>query len=154
MNKKLTIIVLIVLAVIIIALLGVLLFVPKPQTQNNDTADWKTYKNDQYGFEFKYPSNTSVVDTSNGGGFVAAELQLIILNSPQVPEDYNTFTDSWLFIDVYKKGLIPEIDKATSDANLKVINNDQFIVRMSRVNRDKQTHDFFDKIAPTFKFTK
>lgn len=26
-------------------------------SQNNETANWKTYKNDEYGFEFKYPEN-------------------------------------------------------------------------------------------------
>ena len=29
-------------------------------TQKNETTDWKTYKNGQYGFEFKYPPNSTV----------------------------------------------------------------------------------------------
>ena len=28
--------------------------------ETNQTADWKTYKSDQYGFEFKYPQAVSI----------------------------------------------------------------------------------------------
>jgi hypothetical protein len=28
-----------------------------------DTSDWQTYRNDEYGFEFKYPAGWSIVDT-------------------------------------------------------------------------------------------
>lgn len=31
----------------------------QPQVQNNETAGWKAYTNDEYGFEFKYPSEDS-----------------------------------------------------------------------------------------------
>jgi len=31
-----------------------------------DTSNWKAYKNDQYGFEFKYPDNWKVEDIGNG----------------------------------------------------------------------------------------
>jgi len=32
------------------------------EEQKNETADWKTYKNEQYGFEFKYPSDWMVTE--------------------------------------------------------------------------------------------
>ncbi len=35
------------------------------QNQTTDTSNWKTYKNDTYGFEVKYPVDTRVSETSN-----------------------------------------------------------------------------------------
>ena len=32
----------------------------------DETADWKTYTNIKYGFEFKYPNDWILTDTSNG----------------------------------------------------------------------------------------
>lgn len=36
-------------------------YVPPISDQTDETADWKTYTNTQYGFELKYPGNISVV---------------------------------------------------------------------------------------------
>jgi hypothetical protein len=35
------------------------------EIQNNEIADWQTYRNDEYGFEFKYPENYTVDSSSN-----------------------------------------------------------------------------------------
>jgi len=34
--------------------------VPKPEQEIDETADWKTYRNDRYGYEVKYPNNWKV----------------------------------------------------------------------------------------------
>jgi len=54
------------LGIIIIAVVALVLFgsvfafeyfvKPPAQTQNTESDSWKTYKNDQYGFEIKYPA--------------------------------------------------------------------------------------------------
>lgn len=51
------------------------------QELKDETADWQTYTNEQYGFEFKYPSNL-IVDTSissKGMSFFGDEKELIRL---------------------------------------------------------------------------
>lgn len=81
MTKKVAIIILLGLAVLIILLTGMVLFVSKSQSpmtnapansdvQNqtqvkDETADWKTYKNDEYGFEFLYPTEVSIQESDN-----------------------------------------------------------------------------------------
>jgi hypothetical protein len=45
----------------------------------NDTRDWKTYTNTEYGFEFKYPTN-SVIDETIDNGY-------IVVNARNFPED-------------------------------------------------------------------
>lgn len=36
---------------------------------SDETANWKTYKNEKYGFEFKYPKDWTVNDTSKGADY-------------------------------------------------------------------------------------
>ena|SRR3989339_587695 len=77
MNKK--IIWVIVIAVIVI--LGVSYGIEKYSQLNTkpvekrmeSTSDWKTYTNTKYGFEFKYPKDWTVDDTSKGAGFATFE---------------------------------------------------------------------------------
>lgn len=49
---------------------------PLIETLESETAGWKTYKNDEYGFEFKYPEDLKIKDNiigkiyvSDGGNF-------------------------------------------------------------------------------------
>jgi len=37
---------------------------PSPQPQTLDTSNWQTYRNDEFGFEFEYPTTISIKDWS------------------------------------------------------------------------------------------
>ena len=74
--KKITLFLLIFLFLITLVGVGLYLLIPKPaeeptpstepqkqatpSAKKDETADWKTYRDEQYGFEFKYPSDSTI----------------------------------------------------------------------------------------------
>lgn len=75
LNKKFAITMLVLVSLISVAYAGIWYwqkqqlaqevvptFTPRPSALADPTANWKTYTNTQYGFEFKYPDNLSVCD--------------------------------------------------------------------------------------------
>ena len=64
---------------------------PSP-TPINETANWKTYRNDKFGFEFKYPAE--LIAVSSGPSEEQQKLDRGEMISGTVPPSYDTITFS------------------------------------------------------------
>lgn len=51
-------------------------FIKEPKSDRADTSNWKTYRNEKYGLEFKYPPEWVIKDTSQGAGYAVYELSV------------------------------------------------------------------------------
>ena len=132
MNKKgFTKIALVVLIIVLLGVVGYFTLIKKPaspntavnQQQTNNpvtptaqdtTANWKTYRNDKFGFEFKYPAELTAV--SSGPNEEQKKLDRGEMISGTVPGSYDTITFSSSAskeqFDVIIKGTKEEISPA------------------------------------------
>lgn len=56
------------------------------QTLETDTSAWQTYRNEKYGFEFKYPSNLTNDTNSFGGTLTFGPAKKIVVNISSDPK--------------------------------------------------------------------
>lgn len=120
---------------------------PSAQTPADQTADRKTYKNDEYGFEFEYPSYARV-EMENGGGFIAAVFSAFVVS----PDDNKNIIFPTT-IRIYTKKDTPDIYNSSYDQDteyLKIIETNDFLVQIfANKGVDIAT---FEMVKSTFKF--
>lgn len=132
LNKGVSPIITIVVIIIIgiIAIGGILAYQyywqpkePNTPGTKDETADWKTYKNEEHGFEFKYPSTWSFSDNSP---FISnSSYKLIVRYISQeefltpVPSfcTVNPESDRCQIADTYNKNQTANIDWTSGDGN-------------------------------------
>ncbi len=94
-----------------------------PQTPTpipkDETADWKTYKNEEYGFEVKYPKDWEVVEDSSilffDNPLYAKEYKL--LEGPGFSYKYKDY--AWIDIGRYPEGVRTSAGTVTKDTKIK-----------------------------------
>lgn len=90
---------LIILIIMLVGVTGYFVLVKKPTSpqakptpQQDETANWKTYWNDKFGFSFKYPANLTAV--SSGPNEEQKKLERGEMISGTVPPSHDTITFS------------------------------------------------------------
>ncbi len=117
-------------------------------TSASSTANWKTYRNDTYGFEFKYPEDWEQLSRDG-------ETYLRISSS------------SFIHIGIFQNGWYPDPDTTTSevvingvqaeradDAYLITGTNNSFYVELRFYSEEATDRHFLEDIVSTLKFTK
>lgn len=117
------------------------------EAEKNETADRKIYKNDEYGFEFEYPSYARV-EIENGDGFIAAVFSASIIS----PNDNKNIIFPTT-VRVYTKKDTPDLYNSADDQDteyLKIIKKSDFSIQIfANEGADIAT---LEMVKSTFKF--
>ncbi len=122
---------------------------------SDPTANWQTYRNDEYGFEFKYPEDlTGQVEGKDGMTLVGPCLAAGVFDTQQ-NFDTNRYTDNdasgifrFCIVDTSENGLTPEPDSLYGKV-LPLLKKGHFFIFDSSV----PSKEYTDQILSTFRFT-
>lgn len=133
----------------------------------NDTADWKTYRNDKHGFEFRYPQNFSGTTDNDYSASFGSSRGSIIVNILERKFDPSNIIGIFGKVDNAKRVIIGnkqgyqfgEADAGCAGvATQTSIENKTLRVFISSCENDKNpiahNQNEIDAILSTFKFTK
>lgn len=148
---------------------------PSPLPESEIPADWKTYKNEEYGFEFKYPSKWLYLETPTNI-YQTTEEQIWLGKSVNPPSGTDAKTDISIIINKadpssnweekyfndykserYQLGDIQA--KKISGINKESLNNELIVIASTGnfylqilSNQSEESLKYFDQILATFKF--
>lgn len=110
------------------------------------TANWKVYKNEEYGFEFKYPPRYQT--EQNEAGWPKS----IVLFKEPYGQAYTAFVEAWDYENqVYEKHYVPDHVKVNHVGKL---NNKFITLSYFILDEKKSTIKEWDKTVEIFKITK
>ncbi len=132
------------------------------QTQSVDTANWQTYRNEEYGFEFKYPEDWKVLNW-NDDSIQGRNWEIVALYSPET--DINEIRDTDIpsnifFVHIEDNGKrepgLTDSGWGVSElggGSFRQVNIDGlFEIKISSL--DKHNFEILNQVYSTFKFTK
>lgn len=122
MNKKISFpiaIIIIVVCAVVVGGIAIWQYLAMPREEEkisegavleNETADWKVYRNEEYGFEFKYPKewgDATIEQAKNFGHLEGEYFEILFSNKQQIdPDGYNniphiaSFSTDWQVFEV------------------------------------------------------
>jgi hypothetical protein len=112
----------------------------------SDTKEWKTYTNTKYGFEFKYPANLSVYNTTSHGEATGLEDAITVSDL----DAYNMNKAFTLTISTQPNTAAAGVDEQLKNSQ-KVYPSDRVFL-FSTLNNDKALHIYFENGASQFIF--
>ncbi|MEK7650286.1 MAG: hypothetical protein AAB364_00190 [Patescibacteria group bacterium] len=156
-------------------------FVTRPATvvdETDETKDWKTYKNEKYGFSFKYPENFKITENSPSQPSVyGITISGGNINNPSATLYVNTTFDGLFYTAKYlrwqltvskntslivseEKWVSPDMETEGEEASDRQLveasfnhKNDKFVWKAHLPQDNLDYHiDWFRKIISTFRF--
>jgi len=135
----------------------------------DETASWKTYTNDKYGFSFKYPNTYTATDELEKNTISVPERKLSIKSNTSTmdlyvnPDGFGPFFPDVQYAMDYTGGKIKSTKTISSDENSKdsrtlavgnlTVGSNEYLYFFYMEDSDTQPLTEFDKILTTFKFT-
>jgi hypothetical protein len=140
----------------------------KPGDSQDETADWETYKNEDFGFEIKHPEDVGVQQTDSPGvgfgsyrmfffrTFYTSETNKQMMSISVVPKDMEGFIQESLVIDTEEEIIVNKKE------GVRIIGSDQknLLIDQIWINHDNKIYiikkgdqeDIFNQMLSTFRF--
>ena len=140
----------------------------KPGDSQDETADWETYKNEDFGFEIKHPEDVGVQQTDSPGvgfgsyrmfffrTFYTSETNKQMMSISVVPKDMEGFIQESLVIDTEEEIIVNKKE------GVRIIGSDQknLLIDQIWINHDNKIYiikkgdqeDIFNQMLSTFHF--
>jgi len=118
----------------------------------NETKDWQTYRNEEYGFEFRYPNKWQLEDTAQNYGNLKFIVEVINPSYPGKPDTDIPIEQFLVYISSSCKEEPWEIGFAELEYKRACIKNGNLYFQLDLNPVDPNSKTVMDQILSTFKF--